>query len=96
MPFMLTVDCPIPFLDLKPLERRLRHQLGVVDHDVNTTERLHGGVRKSFDLITADDIRSDRECLAPAAGSTRGLRSLRYCSSLNFSIQSMTLPSSAS
>ena len=30
------VDHPVPFIDLESFEQRMRHEPGVVDHDVDT------------------------------------------------------------
>jgi len=54
------VDCPVPFLDLEALEWRLRHQPGVVDHDVDPPVSLHGGIDQSLHLLAMDDVCSWR------------------------------------
>src|ERR1700759_362560 len=59
----VNVDHLVPFLDLETLEWRLRHQPGVVDHDVDTPVRLHGCVDQSPDLFAADDVCSYSERL---------------------------------
>jgi hypothetical protein len=67
-PLDVHVYHPVPFVDLEALERRLRHQPGVVDHDVDAPVCLHGRVDQSFDLLVVGDVRSYGDCLAAAAG----------------------------
>ena len=61
------VDHPVPVVDLEALERRLRHQPGVVDHHVDAPVRLHGRVDQPLHLVAVGDVRRDGERLAAAA-----------------------------
>src|SRR5437764_15357681 len=45
-----------------------RHQPGIVDHDVDTPERLPGGVDQSLHLVAVGDVCRYGECLAAPAG----------------------------
>src|SRR2546423_918710 len=66
------VDRPVPFIDPEALEWRLRHQPGVVDHDVDTPVCLHGGVDQSLNLVALGDVCRYGECLAATAGQLVG------------------------
>jgi hypothetical protein len=50
-PFNVNVNRPVPVLDLEPFERRMRHQAGVVEHDIDSSEPVHSRVDESLHLI---------------------------------------------
>jgi hypothetical protein len=52
----------------EPLERRLRHQAGVVDHHIDASVGLHGGVDQFLDLLAVADVRHHGDRLAAPAG----------------------------
>jgi hypothetical protein len=60
------VDHPVPFVDLEAFERRLRHQAGVVDHDVDAAVGLDRCIHQVLDLVALDHIGPDGECLTAA------------------------------
>src|ERR1700737_981731 len=62
------VDHPVPFVDLEALKWRLRHQPGVVEHDIDPPVCLYGCVDQSFDLVVGGDVCRYGECLAATAG----------------------------
>ncbi len=64
------VDHPVPFVDLEPFERRVRHQAGVVEHHVDAAVGLHGRVDQVLDLIAVGDVGGDGQGLAAAAVSS--------------------------
>ncbi len=47
------VDHPVPILDLAALERRVRHQAGIVDDDVDAAVQPNGVIDQALDLINA-------------------------------------------
>jgi hypothetical protein len=66
------IDHPVPFDDLEALEQRLWHQPRIVDHDVDTTVRLHGRVHQFLNLVapvtsvvTASDLPPQRSARSP-------------------------------
>jgi hypothetical protein len=68
------VDHPVPLVDLEAFKWRLRHQPGVVHHDVDTPVRLNGGIDESLHLVAVGDVCRYGECLAAAAGQLVGQR----------------------
>ncbi len=67
-PLDVHVDHPVPFIDSQTLERRLRHQAGIVDHDVDTPVCLHRAVDELLHLLAVDDVGRDGERLSATAG----------------------------
>ena len=53
---------------------RLRHEPGVVNHDVDSPVRLHGRVDQSLHLVAVGDVGRHGQCLAAAAGQLVGRR----------------------
>jgi hypothetical protein len=51
------VDHPVPVVDLQPLDRRKRHEAGVVDDRVDASVRLHGALDEALDLGVFCDVR---------------------------------------
>jgi len=66
------VDHPVPFGDLKELERRLRHQPRVVDHHIYTATSLNRSVDQLLDCIAVADVCLYRKRLAAVTAQIFG------------------------
>jgi len=65
--FQIDIDHLIPLLELEAFEWCLRHDPGIVDHDVNSSVGMHGNVDQLLDVITAGDVGDDgRRFAAPS------------------------------
>ena len=62
------VDHPVPVVDLEALERRVRHQPGVVDHDVDAPVGLHGCIDQSLHLVASVTSVGTASALPPLPG----------------------------
>jgi hypothetical protein len=54
--FDVDVDSAVPVVDLPTLERRMRHDAGVVEDDVDASVLLHRGVDQRLDLRGVGDV----------------------------------------
>jgi hypothetical protein len=61
------VDHPVPLVDLEAFQERLRHQPGVVEHDVDAPVLLHGRVHEALHLAAVGDVGGEGERL-PSLG----------------------------
>src|SRR4051812_11743301 len=66
-PLDVHVDHAVPFVDFQALKRRVWHEAGVVDEDVDPSESLDRLVDQPLDLLAVDDVRRHGKCLAASA-----------------------------
>jgi len=50
------IDHAVPLVDLQAIERRLRHEPGIVDHHIDPPVGLNCAVDQSFDLLVVGDV----------------------------------------
>jgi hypothetical protein len=62
--FDVHIDRLVPVVDLEALQWRMRHQSGVVEHDVDPSIGLDRCIDEAFYLIEDSHVRADGECSA--------------------------------
>jgi hypothetical protein len=65
-PLDVHVNHLVPIFDLGTVERRLGHQPGVVDHDINPPIGVNGLVNQVLHLLGTGDIGCNASALPPA------------------------------